>query len=299
MTSCNGDTVLWRCTQAYETKVYSESVLGVGVVSGEEYAKELYYLDFTFRDPAIDSLKNDTVTAIPYQWRTLSIEESGTYRDTVFSVPNDRSSCIDSLFTLNLKVELAKDSLEEFLLCGGDTLLWRCQLVYESGEYNDVLKYEPSGNDSIRFTLNLTIAKDSVAPVEVKYLEPEQSLTWWDADGNLIEYTEPGEHSYLSKYENGCDSVLHRLQIVRYDSTSLKSCDGDTILWRCHVASETKIYRDTVRDASIFGGEYDKELYILNFTFHQAPYDSIKADTISSLALPYIWRTGELTESGE
>ena len=299
MTSCNGDTVLWRCTQAYETKVYSESVLGVGAVSGEEYTKELYYLDFTFHSLAIDSLKNDTVTAIPYQWRTLSIEESGTYRDTVFSVPNDRSSCIDSLFTLNLKVELAKDSLEEFLLCGGDTLLWRCQLVYESGEYNDVLKYEPSGNDSIRFTLNLTIAKDSVAPVEVKYLEPEQSLTWWDADGNLIEYTEPGEHSYLSKYENGCDSVLHRLQIVRYDSTSLKSCDGDTILWRCHVASETKIYRDTVREASIFGGEYDKELYILNFTFHQAPYDSVKADTISSLALPYIWRTGELTESGE
>ena len=300
MTSCNGDTVLWRCTPAYQTTIYSESVLGVGAISGEEYTTELYYLDFTFHGAPIDSIKNDTVTAIPYFWRTLSIEESGTYRDTVFSVPNDRSSCIDSLFTLNLKIELAKDSLEEVTLCGGDTLLWRCQLVYETGEYHDVLSYDPSGNDSIRFTLNLTIAKDSVAPIEVKYIEPEQSVTWWDADGNLVEYTEPGEHSYQSKYENGCDSVLHRLQIVLYDSTELKSCNGDTILWRCHLANETKIYRDTIREASIFGGgEYDKELYILDFTFHSAPFDSIKADTISSDALPYIWRTRELTESGE
>jgi|GEM_PF-4141505 hypothetical protein len=295
MTSCDGDTVLWRCTRAYETGIYNESVSGAGAVSGEEYTKEQYYLNFTFHGAPVDSIKNDTVTAVPYLWRMLSIEESGTYRDTVYSVPGDKSSCIDSLFTLNLKIELAKDSAVDELLCNGDTLLWRCQLVYETGEYHDVLKYEPSGNDSIRFTLNLTVSKDSVAPIETVYIEPGGSYDW--IDGNT--YTEPGQHTYQTYYDNGCDSVLHRVQIVLYDSTEMKSCNGDTILWRCHRAYETKIYRDTVREASIFGGEYDKELYILDFTFHQAPYDSIKNDTISSDALPYLWRTQSLTESGE
>ena len=294
--SCEGDTVLWRCHLASETKIYRDTVREISIFTGEEYDKELYLLNFTFHGEPVDSVKDEIATAIPYLWRGQSLEESGTYRDTVYTVPGDNSSCIDSLFTLNLKVELAKDSLEEVTLCNGDTLLWRCQQVYATGKYYDTLYYENSGNDSIRFTLDLTVSKDSVAPVEVKYIAPGGSCDW--IDGNT--YSVAGEHEYQTYYTTGCDSILYRLRVVLYDSTALKSCEGDTVLWRCHLASETKIYRDTVREISIFTGEeYDKELYLLNFTFHQAPYDSIKADTISSDALPYLWRTRELTETGE
>ena len=296
LTSCDGEVVLWRCYEANETKIYRDTVREISIFTGEEYDKELYLLNFTFHGEPVDSVKDEIATAIPYLWRGQSLEESGTYRDTVYTVPGDNSSCIDSLFTLNLKVELAKDSLEEVTLCNGDTLLWRCQQVYATGTYTDTLFYDPSGNDSIRFTLNLTVSKDSVAPVEVKYIVPGESYDW--IDGNT--YSAAGEHEYQTYYTTGCDSILYRLQVVLYDSTALKSCDGDTVLWRCHLASETKIYSDTVREASIFeDGDYIKELYILNFTFHQAPYDSIKADTISSDALPYLWRTRELTETGE
>ena len=292
LTSCNGDTVLWRCFEAYETKIYRDTVREASMFSDGEYVKELYILNFTFHGEPVDSVKDEIATAIPYLWRGQSLEENGTYRDTVYTVPVDNSSCIDSLFTLNLKIELAKDSLEEVTLCNGDTLLWRCQQVYATGEYTDTLFY-PSGNDSIRFTLNLTVLKDSVAPVEVKYLAPGESYEW--KDGNT--YDAAGEYAYQTHYESGCDSILFRLQVVKYDSTALTSCNGDTVLWRCFEAYETKIYRDTVREASMFSdGEYVKELYILNFTFHGEPVDSVK-DEIAT-AIPYLWRGQSLEENG-
>ena len=292
LTSCDGDTVLWRCFEACETKIYRDTVREASIFGDGEYVKELYVLNFTFHGEPVDSVKDEIATAIPYLWRGQSLTENGTYRDTVYTVPGDNSSCIDSLFTLNLKIELAKDSLEEVTLCNGDTLLWRCQLVYATGEYTDTLFY-PSGNDSIRFTLNLTVLKDSVAPVEVKYLAPGESYEW--KDGNT--YAAAGEYAYQTHYESGCDSILFRLQVVKYDSTALTSCDGDTVLWRCFEACETKIYRDTVREASIFGdGEYVKELYVLNFTFHGEPVDSVK-DEIAT-AIPYLWRGQSLTENG-
>ena len=292
LTSCDGDTVLWRCFEAYETKIYRDTVREASIFGDGEYVKELYVLNFTFHGEPVDSVKDEIATAIPYLWRGQSLTENGTYRDTVYTVPGDNSSCIDSLFTLNLKIELAKDSLEEVTLCNGDTLLWRCQQVYATGEYTDTLFY-PSGNDSIRFTLNLTVLKDSVAPVEVKYLAPGESYDW--KDGNT--YDAAGEYAYQTHYESGCDSILFRLQVVKYDSTALTSCDGDTVLWRCFEAYETKIYRDTVREASIFGdGEYVKELYILNFTFHGEPVDSVK-DEIAT-AIPYLWRGRSIEENG-
>ena len=292
LTSCDGDTVLWRCFEAYETKIYRDTVREASIFGDGEYVKELYVLNFTFHGEPVDSVKDEIATAIPYLWRGQSLEENGTYRDTVYTVPGDNSSCIDSLFTLNLKIELAKDSLEEVTLCNGDTLLWRCQQVYATGEYTDTLFY-PSGNDSIRFTLNLTVLKDSVAPVEVKYLAPGESYEW--KDGNT--YAAAGEYAYQTHYESGCDSILFRLQVVKYDSTALTSCDGDTVLWRCFEACETKIYRDTVREASIFSdGEYVKELYVLNFTFHGEPVDSVK-DEIAT-AIPYLWRGQSIEENG-
>ena len=292
LTSCDGDTVLWRCFEAYETKIYRDTVREASIFGDGEYVKELYVLNFTFHGEPVDSVKDEIATAIPYLWRGQSLEENGTYRDTVYTVPGDNSSCIDSLFTLNLKIELAKDSLEEVTLCNGDTLLWRCQQVYAAGEYTDTLFY-PSGNDSIRFTLNLTVLKDSVAPVEVKYLAPGESYEW--KDGNT--YAAAGEYAYQTHYESGCDSILFRLQVVKYDSTALTSCDGDTVLWRCFEACETKIYRDTVREASIFSdGEYVKELYVLNFTFHGEPVDSVK-DEIAT-AIPYLWRGQSIEENG-
>ena len=293
---CASDTLLWRCQLLYEAGTYHDTLKSLQYPA---YDSVHYTLNLAMSTPTlmpeedIEMILGDTLL-----WRCVVIacDAEGTtqYKDTVYS-----GSCASEVYTLNLTVKAfdAEEVESDLVICAADTLLWRCQLLYETGTYHDTLKslLYPA-YDSVHNTLYLTVSKDSVAPVEVKYIAPGGSCDW--RDGNT--YSVAGEHEYQTYYTTGCDSILYRLQVVLYDSTALKSCDGDTVLWRCHLASETKIYSDTVREASIFeDGDYIKELYILNFTFHQAPYDSIKADTISSDALPYLWRSRELTETGE
>ena len=295
-TICEGDTLLWRCQKLYEAGTYHDTLKSLVCPTCDS----LYYtLHLAMSTPTLmpeEDIEMILGETLLWRCKMIACDAEGTtqYKDTVYS-----GSCASEVYTLNLTVKAfdAEEVVEDVLLCASDTLLWRCLLLYEAGTYHDTLEslLYPA-YDSVHYTLNLTVSKDSVAPVEVKYIAPGESCDW--IDGNT--YSVAGEHEYQTYYTTGCDSILYRLQVVLYDSTALKSCDGDTVLWRCHLASETKIYRDTVREISIFTGEeYDKELYLLNFTFHQAPYDSIKADTISSDALPYLWRTRELTETGE
>ena len=293
---CASDTLLWRCQLLYEAGTYHDTLKSLQYPA---YDSVHYTLNLAMSTPTLMPEEDiEMILGETLLWRCMVIacDAEGTtqYKDTVYS-----GSCASEVYTLNLTVKAfdAEEVVEDVLLCASDTLLWRCLLLYEAGTYHDTLEslLYPA-YDSVHYTLNLTVSKDSVAPVEVKYIAPGESCDW--IDGNT--YSVAGEHEYQTYYTTGCDSILYRLQVVLYDSTALKSCDGDTVLWRCHLASETKIYRDTVREASIFeDGDYIKELYLLNFTFHQAPYDSIKADTISSDALPYLWRTRELTETGE
>ena len=295
-TICEGDTLLWRCQKLYEAGTYHDTLKSLVCPTCDS----LYYtLHLAMSTPTLmpeEDIEMILGETLLWRCKMIACDAEGTtqYKDTVYS-----GSCASEVYTLNLTVKAfdAEEVVEDVLLCASDTLLWHCQLLYEAGTYHDTLKslLYPA-YDSVHYTLNLTVSKDSVAPVEVKYIAQGESCDW--IDGNT--YSVAGEHEYQTYYTTGCDSILYRLQVVLYDSTALKSCDGDTVLWRCHLASETKIYRDTVREASIFeDGDYIKELYILNFTFHQAPYDSIKADTISSDALPYLWRSRELTETGE
>ena len=292
-TICEGDTLLWRCMKLYKAGTYKDTVKSLLCPSCDS---AYYELHLSLKEPTVNPAENITmILGETLLWRCKMIEcnavGESVYKDTTYE-----GSCPDEVYQLNLTVnEFEAEEVEsDLVICAADTLLWRCQLLYETGTYHDTLKslLYPA-YDSVHYTLNLTMQKDSVAPVEVKYLAPGESYEW--KDGNT--YAAAGEYAYQTHYESGCDSILFRLQVVKYDSTALTSCDGDTVLWRCFEACETKIYRDTVREASIFSdGEYVKELYVLNFTFHGEPVDSVK-DEIAT-AIPYLWRGQSLEENG-
>jgi len=310
--TCNGDTLLWRCIAADHTAVYGDTVKATGVLSGEEIITELHYLDFTFNEAPKDSVLNLIVPDDHYDWRTGTLTENGTYRDTVFVIPGDRESCIDSLFTLNLKLEPAKDSVRYDTICAGDTLLWRCEQIYTTDEYHDNLLY-PSGNDSIRFTLHLKVQEKTVKDWDTIYVHKDEFPYNWKGvncptpgEYELQEYYKP--LAYQAEDEHGCDSLYSRVRLVLRDSTEMTSCNGEAVLWRCITADHTAVYGDTVKViGAISGEETISELYYLDFTFFNAPKDSVLTDTISSDDLPYIWRQTtaegvrmpiELTETG-
>ena len=242
MTSCNGEEILWRCIIADHTAIYADTVKAVGAVSKEETITEMHYLDFHFYEAPKDSVLTDTISSdkLPYIWRQtteegvrlpLELTETGIYYDTTY-YENNLGGCIDSLFTLNLRVEVVVDSIRYDTVCRGEVELWRCFQADTTGWYRDTLRYAESGNDSIRFALWLEVQKDSIAPLEQVILCNGDVLMWYDKDTEEMtrEITEGGHYECQTHYPKtqyqiakekatgkpvtGCDSVYHELVVI-------------------------------------------------------------------------------------
>ena len=293
---CGPDTLLWRCNLVTETGHYKETVHYTHSRFTDAHVDSAYYvLQYeSYPDAHRDTLTHlMSVVDTPYVWRGEKYYTTGFYRDSIFG---QYVECPDTIYNLDLTVESLIVSEVWDTICYGDTLLWGCELHSTSGDYEQIFQYA-SGNDSARLTLHLTRLDGVVAPVEQVVLPAGDSLQWLDGEW----YKEAGEFTYQSHYPEpyGCDSVLHRLRIVLYDSTLFHSCSGDTLLWGCQLLGEDGIYYDTVRQTSIFTGEEVDLVYsVLNFKRYAAPYDSVQDLVISQAVVPYLWREQSLTESG-
>ncbi|MBQ7531941.1 MAG: T9SS type A sorting domain-containing protein, partial [Paludibacteraceae bacterium] len=257
------------------------------------YDKEYYVLTFDFHAAAVDSVLNDTISSdnLPYLWRGAERWGASLSVDTTY-VENhyfaDDSECVDTVFTLNLHVDVVESVVLADTLCQGDTLLWHCQQVYASGTYYDTLRYASTGNDSIRYALSVLVQKDSVAPLQEVILCNNDSLLWFD--GTWIR--ESGFYEYQSKYAptlyqeaaglEGCDSVYHSIVVVarHVRDTVLTDtiCESDAAGYTWHGLTpdipstdlETKTYYvyDTAR--YIGSTECDSIRYTLELTVQRA-----------------------------
>ena len=228
--SCNGDTMDWRNMKLYQDSIYRDMVRTISMFTGEEINLEYHILNYRHFGVPVDSIDSVYVSSenLPYLWRTMSLDSTDTYRDTVWYAD---SLCIDSLFTLNLFVEPLKDSVRYDTICHRDTVLWFGNKLTESGTYPDTIRYA-SGNDSLRAILFLTVRMDSIAPVDSTVLCNNESIEWYDS---II--TESGTYYHWTHYplteaqkdsgmEVGCDSVLHTLYVKAYHVDSVALTDS-------------------------------------------------------------------------
>ena len=139
--------------------------------------------------------------------------------DTLWS---DSPVCPTEIYVLHLYVGCpdTTEIIDSLTYCGHDTILWRCQLLTESGTYYDTVKSVVCEEcDSIHYTFKLTYNKDSIAPAIEVTLCNNDSVFW---DEKWIK--EEGEYQYWTHYpltpaqieqglEEGCDSVLHTLNV--------------------------------------------------------------------------------------
>ena len=155
--------------------------------------------------------------------------------DTLWS---DSPVCPTEIYVLHLYVGCpdTTEIIDSLTYCGHDTILWRCQLLTESGTYYDTVKSVVCEEcDSIHYTFKLTYNKDSIAPAIEVTLCNNDSIFW---DDKWIK--EEGEYPYWTHYpltpaqieqglEEGCDSVLHTLNVhvmaLRYDTLYDTICD--------------------------------------------------------------------------
>ena len=294
--ACGPDTLLWRCNLVTKTGHYKEIVHYTHSRFTDTQVDSAYYvLQYESYPDAFRDTLTKVISSVdtPYVWRGDKYYETGFYRDSIFG---NYTECPDTIYNLDLTVEEMIVDERWDTICLGDTLLWGCELHSASGDFDQIFQYK-SGNDSAHLILHLTRLDSIVAPVEQVILPAGDSLQWVDGEW----YKDAGEYTYQSHYPEpyGCDSVLHRMRIVLYDSTVFHSCYGDTLLWGCQLLGEDGIYYDTLRQKSIFTDEDVEMVYsVLNFKRLRAPYDSIQDLTISQAVVPYMWREQSLTVSG-
>ena len=250
--TCDGESYTWRGRTLSADTLLRDTLSAISIFAPyEKYDSAYHILNFDFHAAAYDSIMNVSVSdeALPYNWHGEERWGASLSSDTTYVVNQlypDESGCIDTIFTLNMHIDKVDSIITRDTICQGDTLLWRCQQLTETGIYRDTIYYE-SGNDSIRYKLELTVQQKMIAPIDTVircHDNPFDVTEWEPVAGEGYNYQ---RQTYYEK--SGCDSVLFRMYLLVHDETKVTEqkdtiCDAETYLWRIPLSEDT--YKDSI-----------------------------------------------------
>lgn len=269
---------------------------------GQTFAEEGVYTVTFNREGLCDSIVTltlieapeflDVTTAVvcdhelPYLWRGVEYNQSGTYYDSLTSI----HGC-DSVFALNFTVNPTL-LIEEntIVLCQGNSETWRGMVLSEAGTYRDTVpsatgcreihQVEVIVNPSYFFHDSVTVCED-----DMPY--------FWH--GTTI--TEAGIHNdFHQTVGTFCDSSYQLTLFVNpsyHVTETVAACDYDLpYLWHGQSLMTSGTYYDTL--VTIKGCD---STFILNFTVNTSLHE-ILSDTICQNELPYSWRGHAIAAAG-
>ena len=174
---------------------------------------------------------------LPYMWHGQSLNATGVYADTLFTV----AGC-DSIFVLNLHVEDVYVIPMEASICQGDTFLFFDQMLTQPGVYPDTLQTS-LGCDSV-IILNLTVNPTYNIPFTVTICQGDAFFFF----GQLL--IEEGVYADTMQTVAGCDSVI-TLNLVVNPTYNIPItgtiCQGDTFLFFGQQLTEAGEYTETLQ----------------------------------------------------
>ena len=270
--------------------------------AGQTYNEEGVYEVVFERENACDSIVTFTLTKalkymfteqqevceheLPFSWRNKSLNASGVYYDSLFTV----NGC-DSVYMLQLTVNPTQIiTYNDILLCEGETMTWRGKELSQAGTYYDttfastgcyvIYKVDVMVSPSYNFSENVTICSD-----ELPYSWRGMSIT---AAGVY--------EDRLQTVVTGCDSayVLTLTVNPSYHANETESvCDNELpFTWHGQTLTESGVYYDTL--ATVNGCD---STFALTFTVNPSNH-TVLNDTVCDSELPYEWRGHEITASG-
>ena len=290
-----GQTFLWRCNQLTAGGPQEEVLKKFNSdVDSIRYTLNLEVLGAT--DAPAENLlicAGDTLL-----WRCQLAYADGDYTDEVKYVRYPQIDSIRYAMHLSLvtpSIVPVSETIDE-----GDTLLWHCLRVYESGVYDDtVYGGTPYCAETI-FRLTLTVVP---RPVEVKpavdaTIESGQTFLW-----RCMQLTAANTYHDTVKYAgSNADSVRYTLNLTVLDrpTEDKPAVDatielGQTFLWRCMQLTAANTYHDTVKYA---GSNTDSVRYTLNLTILDRPVEEKPAEEATICeSQTFLWRCMQLTEA--
>lgn len=240
----NGDMVFELIPDSvFVTDTICEGVLFL--LNGDTLKTSGRYIDATFCDsvvvldlmvkPVRDTLIVESICADEsYVFGGDILTASGVYKDTLVS-----SLVCDSIVSLELTVNVIKDTLIIDTICSNSTYDFNGTLLSVTGEYKDTL-LTSVGCDSI-VTLDL-----EVKPLEsLLLLDSICTGNYYDFYGQIL--TEAGLYidTIASKIVGNCDTIVH-LTLAVLDTAQISSsvtvCEGFSYFFEGDVITETGVY---------------------------------------------------------
>lgn len=187
-----------------------------------------------------------------YNFHGDTITETGVYYYNLWNT----SGC-DSIEQLVINFYQIPHTMEQGIVCPGDTFMWRERPLTEQGVYHDTL-FNQKGCDSI-ITLVLNVGNSYFIHDTLHKLE-EDTLYW---HGQRI--VAGGTYYDNLKSVTGCDSIYQLDVFVHptyhfYETASI--CENEDFYeWQNHILTETGTY--TIMYRSIYGAD---SIYTVDFT---------------------------------
>ena len=280
------DTLLWHC-DTIVGRVPGTSNHEYTAFGGDpECATDRYFLELTVACP--EMIEAELQTGAICEGDTLDWYGHKLATDTVCEhIHQDEFGCDSIHYTIKLSVLKPVEQRDTMVYCGHDTLLWRCQMLTESGDYVDAIPSLVNEScDSIRYLFHLIMNKDSIAPIDTVVVckGTELNLEEWEAvEGEGYNYK---RQTYYE--QTGCDSILFRMNLIVHevavDTMSDTICESKEYIWRIPV-SDTEYKEDTL---TIPEGEFN-ETYTFTHVIRYA--DTTQCDSARYTMNVHVRRT--------
>ena len=239
------------------------------------------YLALPCDAPLTDTVEVTICEGSAYEWRGMTLTETGIYTDSLLT----EDGC-DSINTLVLTVNPSYQTIINDTICDGEAYAWMGGWVTVENTYTRTLTAQ-NGCDSI-CTLNLTVVPRYVSETN-RTICTGEPFVW---RGRTL--TQSGTYFDSLQTAYGCDSI-YRLNLTvntsYHFSDTMEVCAGTDFVWHGQSLTESGIYTD-----SLTTRQGCDSIYTLVLTVNPMYFFADEAQTCQGTG--YLWRDRMLETAG-
>ena len=229
-------------------ETYTESGDYVYTTVASNGCDSIVTLHLTINHSEIAALEYITICyGETYTWHGQTYAETGSYDVTLQSI----HGC-DSIVTLNLTVlpEVIIESQSITISIDDTPYTWHGKPYYDTGLYNDVIKYTNTNCDSVIYELDLRVFMVHTTTIEDTVIICENDLPYHWYNQSL---TTSGDYTHSEQFVGTTiDSIRHNLNFIvmpiTYGIEEKSITEGETFIWHGREYNTSGEYVDTLHN---------------------------------------------------
>ena len=242
ITICYGETYTWNGQTYSASGIYNITLQNI------HGCDSIVTLNLTVLPEVLVSTTDTTIChGQTYTWHGQTYAETGSYDVTLQSI----HGC-DSIVTLNLTVlpEVIIESQSITISVDDTPYIWYGKPYYDTGLYNDVIKYTNTNCDSVIYELDLRVFMVHTTTIEDTVIICENDLPYHWYNQSL---TTSGDYTHSEQFVGTTiDSIRHNLNFIvmpiTYGIEEKSITEGETFIWHGREYNTSGEYVDTLHN---------------------------------------------------